>query len=245
MFAAIKKPLALFIAFIFLSAGLHTDIPAQTTLKDAYKKYFLIGAALNSAQFTEADKRGADIVKKQFNTITPENVLKWGQVHPELNRYNFDASDKYVEFGTKNKMFIIGHCLIWHNQTPDWIFRDDKGNAVTREVLLQRMRDHIHTVVGRYKGRIKGWDVVNEALNEDGTMRQTGWYKIIGEDYLAKAFQFAHEADPKAELYYNDYSLETSPNAAAPSRWSKNFWRKIFPSKPLACRDMTAWRGRP
>jgi endo-1,4-beta-xylanase len=192
-------------------AGCFINIPAQTTLKDAYKKHFMIGAALNSAQFTETDKRGAEIVKKQFNTITPENVLKWGLVHPDPDRYDFAAPDKYVEFGVKNKMFIVGHTLVWHNQTPKWVFEDAQGKPLTREALLERLRDHIHTVVGRYKGKIRGWDVVNEALNEDGTMRQTQWYKIIGEDYLAKAFQYAHEADPKAELYYNDYSLENEP----------------------------------
>jgi endo-1,4-beta-xylanase len=108
-------------------------------------------------------------------------------------------------------MFIVGHCLVWHNQVPDWVFRDDKGNFVDRATLLKRMHDHISTIVGRYKGRIQSWDVVNEALNEDGTLRQSPWLKIIGEDYIAKAFQYAHEADPQAQLTYNDYSLENEP----------------------------------
>lgn len=189
-----------------------TNLPiyAQTrpTLKEVFKRDFLVGAALNESQFSERDTRGAALVKAHFNTITPENVLKWESVHPKPDTYDFDAPDSYVNFGVKNKMFIIGHTLIWHNQTPKWVFEDDKGNPVNRDTLLKRMRDHIYTVVGRYKGRINGWDVVNEALNEDGTMRQTQWLKIIGEDYLVKAFQFAREADPKAELYYNDYSLE-------------------------------------
>src|SRR5262245_58200617 len=149
---------------LVMIAGCLTNISAQNSLKDAYKKYFLIGAALNAAQFSERDLRAVNIIEKQFNTITPENVLKWGLVHPEPGRYDFAGPDRYVEFGEKNKMFIVGHTLIWHNQTPDWIFKDDKGAPVTREVLLERMRDHIHTVVGRYKGRIHGWDVVNEAL---------------------------------------------------------------------------------
>jgi endo-1,4-beta-xylanase len=193
---------------LILMMGLFTTAHAQATLKEAFKDSFRIGAALNQSQFTEQDARGAAIVKAHFNTITPENVLKWGLVHPKPDGYAFDAPDRYVAFGEKNRMFIVGHTLVWHNQTPQWVFQDDKGNAVNRETLLARLREHIHTVVGRYKGRIKGWDVVNEALNEDGTMRQTQWMKIIGEDYLAKAFQFAHEADPQAELYYNDYSLE-------------------------------------
>ena len=111
-------------------------------------------------------------------------------------------------------MFIIGHTLVWHSQTPKWVFQDSSGNPLSRQALLKRMHDHIHTVVGRYKGKIKGWDVVNEALNEDGSLRQSPWMKIIGEDYIEKAFEYAHEADPDAELYYNDYSLENKPKRA-------------------------------
>jgi len=178
------------------------------SLKDAYKGIFRIGAALNNAQFEERDPRGTPIVTAQFNTISPENVLKWGLVHPRVDGYNWDPADHYVAFGEKYKMFIIGHCLVWHSQTPRWVFEDADGKPLTREALLERMHDHIRTVVGRYKGRIGGWDVVNEALNEDGTMRESPWYRIIGDDYLLRAFHFAHEADPKAELYYNDYNLE-------------------------------------
>ena len=183
----------------------------QPTLKEAFQNYFLIGAALNANQFSERDSRGAAIVKAQFNTITPENVLKWEAVHPELDKYDFEPGDQYVKFGEKNGMFIIGHTLVWHNQTPRWVFRDGEGKQLTREALLKRMQDHIQKVVGRYKGRIKGWDVVNEALNEDGTMRRSLWLTIIGDDYLQKAFEFAHEADPAAELYYNDFALENEP----------------------------------
>lgn len=202
----------LFLNIIIVCAAFFSSaVQAQTVLKDAFKDSFLIGAALNRDQIFEKDKIGAGIVKRQFNTISPENILKWESVHPEPDKYDFNASDRFVEFGEKNKMFIVGHALVWHNQTPDWVFKDDKGNFVSRDMLLFRMREHIQTVVGRYKGRINGWDVVNEALNEDGTMRDSLWYKIIGEDFIAKAFEFAHEADPNAELYYNDYSLENEP----------------------------------
>src|SRR5690349_22039276 len=190
-------------------AGLATNAYAQPRLKDAYKDDFRIGAALNPAQFTEQDGRGAAIVKDQFNTITPENVLKWERVHPRPDTYDFAAPDRYVEFGEKNQMFIVGHTLVWHSQTPAWVFKDEQGNPVDRETLLKRMREHIATVVGRYKGRINGWDVVNEALNEDGTRRQSPWQRIIGDDYIAMAFRFAHEAAPAAQNYYNDYSLST------------------------------------
>jgi endo-1,4-beta-xylanase len=182
----------------------------QATLKGAFKKDFLIGVAINQRQFTGEDARGVSIINSQFNSITPENVLKWEAIHPRpgADGYNFEPGDRYVEFGEKNHMAIIGHTLVWHSQTPRWVFQDAEGKPLDREALLARMRDHIHTVVGRYKGRIKGWDVVNEALQDNGALRQSQWFRIIGEDYIAKAFQFAHEADPKAELYYNDYSLE-------------------------------------
>lgn len=188
-----------------ISSGASAQTPS---LKNTFKDSFLVGAALNPAQFTEEDARTAALVKAQFNAITPENVLKWERVHPEPDSYNFELPDRYVSFGEANHMFIVGHTLVWHNQVPAWVFQDENGKPADREALLKRMSDHIHTVVGRYQGRINGWDVVNEALEEDGTLRQTPWLKIIGEDYIAKAFQFAHEADPQAELYYNDYNLE-------------------------------------
>jgi endo-1,4-beta-xylanase len=196
-----------------------TDVRAQTTLKEAFKNDFLIGAALNKTEFTDQNTNKAALVKAQFNSVSPENALKWESLHPKLNKFYFTMADRYVQFGLENHMFIIGHTLVWHNQTPDWVFQDDKGNRtverkrcpVDRETLLERMRYHIFKVAGRYKGKIGGWDVVNEALDDDGTLRQSKWEKIIGDDYILKAYQFAHEADPQAELYYNDYSLENEP----------------------------------
>jgi endo-1,4-beta-xylanase len=198
-----------FVAFIFWTANLC----AQPALRDVFQQEFLIGAALNASKFTASEKENGEValIKRQFNSITPENALKWGEIHPEPNRYNFGPADNYVDFGVKNKMFIIGHNLIWHNQTPRWVFEDEQGHPVDRDTLLQRMREHILTVVSRYKGKIKGWDVINEAVNDDGSLRQSNWLKIIGEDYLVKAYQFAHEADPDAQLYYNEYSMENTP----------------------------------
>jgi endo-1,4-beta-xylanase len=182
---------------------------APTTLKDAYRGVFHIGAAINEAESTGSDVRGAAIAATQFDSISPENCLKWERVHPRPDTYAFELADKYVEFGEKNHMFIVGHNLVWHSQTPSWVFEDDKGKPLTRDALLKRMHDHILTVVGRYKGRIQSWDVVNEALNEDGTLRQSKWLQIIGDDFIEKAFQYAHEADPQAQLTYNDYGLES------------------------------------
>jgi endo-1,4-beta-xylanase len=178
------------------------------SLKDAYQGQFRIGAAINTAQINDTDSRGGPIIKAQFNSISPEDCLKWEKVHPEPERYDFTLPDQYVAFGAANAMFVVGHVLVWHNQTPDWVFRDKDGNLLDRDTLLARMRDHITTVVGRYKGRVHSWDVVNEPIGDDGAMRRSPWYQIIGEDYVAKAFEFAHEADPDALLLYNDYSIE-------------------------------------
>jgi len=193
---------------VFSGIILATTAWAQPTLKEAFKNDFLIGVAVNPSQFCESNTNEAAIVKTQFNSISPENVLKWDAIHPLPSQYGFALADRYVEFGLTNKMYVIGHNLVWHSQTPRWVFRDGNGNFVDRDTLLARMREHIFTVVGRYKGKIGGWDVVNEALNENGSLRDSPWRKIIGDDYIAKAFEFAHEADPQAELYYNDYALE-------------------------------------
>ncbi len=180
----------------------------QESLRQAYNGRFLIGTAVNENQAEEADASEASLIALQFDSITPENAMKWGAVQPNRGEFHFDAADRFVEFGSRHDMFVIGHTLVWHSQTPEWLFKDDAGNPVDRSTLLDRMREHIQTVVGRYKGRVKGWDVVNEALADDGTLRDSPWLRIIGEDYIAKAFQFAHEADPSAELYYNDYGIE-------------------------------------
>jgi endo-1,4-beta-xylanase len=210
---AVNK-LFLSLAGLLVMAGNATAQPATPSLKDAFRADFPIGVAVNQSQFSERDPRGNPIILAHFNSISPENVLKWESVHPRADGYAFDAPDQYVKFGEDHQMLVVGHTLVWHSQTPRWVFLGTNGqalqgtNAADREFLLQRMRDHIQTVVGRYKGRIKIWDVVNEALDEDGTLRQSPWMRIIGEDYIAKAFQYAHEADPDAILRYNDYSLE-------------------------------------
>jgi endo-1,4-beta-xylanase len=194
---------------VLLTGGL---LPAQTpTLKDAFKDCFRVGVALNQSQFGQRNAAMAELVKTQFDSISPENVLKWESVHPKPAVYDFALPDAYVAFGQANHLWIVGHNLVWHYQTPRWVFQDDKGQPLGRDALLARLQDHIRTVVGRYKGRINSWDVVNEALNEDGTLRRDSWMKIIGDDYIAKAFEFAHQADPDAELCYNDYSVENQP----------------------------------
>lgn len=197
--------------FLILFLGLFlANCQSQTedvTLKDAFKNNYLIGSAVNMWQIAGKDTNSIKVLKKQFNSITPENCMKWEKIHPKPDEYNFEPADKFVEFGEANNMVIIGHTLIWHSQTPKWVFEHEDGTPLTRDELLARIKDHIFTVVGRYKGRVHGWDVVNEAINEDGTLRDSKWRKIIGDDFIEKAFQWAHEADPDAELYYNDYNM--------------------------------------
>ena len=180
------------------------NLPA---LKDAVKNDFYIGAALNLDQIEGKDPDGLAVVEKHFNSIVSENILKWEEIHPRIDTYNFEPADKYTAIGEKNNMFVVGHTLVWFHQTPDWVFEDQSGTPLNREALLSRMKDHIFTVMGRYKGKIHGWDVVNEAILADGSFRKCPWYEIIGEDYIQKAFEFAREVDPEAELYYNDYDF--------------------------------------
>ncbi|MCC6492738.1 MAG: endo-1,4-beta-xylanase [Pirellulales bacterium] len=175
-------------------------------LKELYADKFRVGVALSTSQVLGEQPEALALAARQYNAITPENLLKWAEVHPEPEKYEFGPADAFVEFGQRHGMFIVGHTLTWHNQTPAWVFEDDAGQPLSRGALLARLRAHIHAVVGRYQGRIHGWDVVNEAFEDDGALRDTPWRRIIGDDYLEQAFRFAHEADPKAELYYNDYN---------------------------------------
>ncbi|MFW6275546.1 MAG: endo-1,4-beta-xylanase [bacterium] len=177
------------------------------SLKDAFSGKFHIGTALNAPQIMGQDSATMEVVKKHFNSIVAENIMKSGMIQPNEGEFNFELADEFVKFGEENNMFIIGHTLIWHSQAPRWFFTDDEGNEVSRETLIERMRNHIHTVVGRYKGRVHGWDVVNEAVLDDGSFRKSKFYEILGEDFIKLAFQFAYEADPEAELYYNDFSM--------------------------------------
>jgi endo-1,4-beta-xylanase len=188
------------------AGGSVASVPA---LKDVFKNDFLIGASVSSDQISGKDTNMISIIESQFNSITPENCLKWDSVHPKPNVYDFEQADRFVAFGEKNKMFIIGHILIDQEMVPDWVFKDANGRNVDRETLLNQMREHIFKVMGRYKGKINAWQVINEPIGRDGRMRKTRWFEILGEDYIQKAFEYAHEADPNAELYYNGQDMLT------------------------------------
>ena len=197
--------------------------PESASLRDTYKGFFHMGVAIGPNQINNAT--ASALVLKEYDCISPENVMKMGPMHPQPGNddssYNFAPADQYVEFGVKNHLFVIGHNLCWHSQLPGWMSQPDAGQAtLTKEVLMQRLKDHIYKVAGRYKGKIGGWDVVNEALADNagqtgnlpnGRRSDSPFNRIIGSpEYILMAFKWAHEADPTAELYYNDYNLDAS-----------------------------------
>ena len=249
-------------AMLLVVASTAQSADAPVTLKAAFKDHFVVGTAVNRSMVTggagfrrsaEQSAQDTELAKAQFNQISPENDLKWQLIHPRegADGYDFAPADAFVNFGLSNKMEVVGHTLVWHSQTPNWVFAGTNpppavtnapappvaaigtnapgtnrpgpgrfgpggfgrydGPRASREELLARMRDHIHTVVGRYKGKVKCWDVVNEALADGpatNVLRKSLWLEIVGPDFIAKAFQYAHEADPDAILRYNDYGLE-------------------------------------
>lgn len=199
---------AILAATFLASCGNTQTTTNGVSLKEAVGDQFLIGTALKVFQSSGRDTNAVNIVKKHFNAIVAENCMKMEEVHPEEGKYTFDQADQFVKFGEDNGLTITGHCLIWHSQCPEWFFQDENGKEVSPEVLKQRMKDHIYTVAKRYKGKLKGWDVVNEAIIEDGSYRKSKFYQILGEEFIPLAFQYAHEADPDAELYYNDYGMD-------------------------------------
>lgn len=181
---------------------------AQTTLKEAYKDAFKIGVAVNDEIVSGKDKASQDIVVKHFNTITLENSMKAALINPKPGVFEYGPADAFIDFGKKNNMFIIGHTLAWHNQTPDWFFQDENGKPKSKEEVAQRLHDHIKAIAGRYAGKVNAWDVVNEVIDDDGSYRQTKWVKGIGsgDEFVRLAFKYAAQYAPNTELYYNDFN---------------------------------------
>lgn len=198
----------LILALLLFSGGGAVAQTAEKGLKDYYKDYFPIGVAVSAWDIKDPAK--VALILSQFNSITPENSMKMAPIHPQEDVYNWADADSIVAFAQAHGLRVRGHNLCWHEQTPGWMFKDKEGNQVTKEVLLKRLKDHITTVVNRYKGKIYAWDVVNEAIDDDSTkfLRNSLWYQICGDDFIIKAFEYAHEADPNAILFYNDYNTE-------------------------------------
>jgi GH35 family endo-1,4-beta-xylanase len=207
-------------ALLGYRARLLAAAQAAASMRDAYKNVFLIGTALDFRRPDEFDAAELALIKTQFNAMTPENSMKPGPVHPQEDTWNWAQADALVDFCTQNGITVFGHTLVWHAQTNPWFF---EGGS--RELTLERLRSHISTLVGRYRGRIAGWDVVNEAISDGGdattgateNLRNSAWVKTVGPDFLVQAFRFAREADPKVALHYNDYSIESGSNTRARS----------------------------
>ena len=215
----------LFLMTATLALSSCNSVPKKTgttvSLKDAYAKDFYIGTALDTNQIMERDPMVSSLIAKEFNSITPENCMKSMFLQPEKDKFDFKMADKFVAFGEKHKMFIHGHTLIWHSQLPKWM--SQIKDSLT---MATAMDNHIATIVGNYKGRIHSWDVVNEALNEDGTLRKSVFLNTYGKEYLTNAFKLAAKADPKTDLYYNDYNLCTPKKREGAIELVKNLQKK-------------------
>ena len=209
---------------LLLPAAAIAALPLQAqSLAEAYRDYWYTGVSVNQWEVA-ADDNGKNehdvtgfiandqtadwpVITRNFNWVVAENCMKCEVIHPREGVYDFTLADQFVDKARAAGMKVLGHCLIWHSQCAPWFHYDDKGQLVSPEVLRKRMREHIQTIVGHFKGRVDAWDVVNEAFEDDGTPRKSLFWQILGTDYIPLAFQYAHEADPTAELYYNDYSM--------------------------------------
>ena len=227
------------VLIVVVSAFAWESAPAQT-LKDAYRDYWYTGVSVNQWQVA-ADKDGSNafdvtgyvsndqtadwpVIVEHFNWVVAENCMKCEVIHPKEGVYDFTLADQFVDKAKAAGMKVLGHCLIWHSQCAPWFHYDAEGKLVSPEVLRKRMREHIYTIVNHFKGRIDAWDVVNEAFEDDGTPRQSLFWQILGTDYIPLAFQYAHEADPSAELYYQDFSM----NKAAKVEGVCNYFRPLI-----------------
>lgn len=180
-----------------------TSTASNSSLKEVFKNDFLIGTAMNTEQIEEKNPGAAKLIPEQFNAVTPENIMKAEVIHPEWNRYDFALADKLVAYAKKNDMKVTAHTLIWHSQTPAFL-----RGIRSADSIKQYFVNHITTVASRYDGKVYSWDVVNEALNEDGTLRNSVFLRNLGEDYIVEAFRLAQKAAPNTKLYYNDYNIE-------------------------------------
>lgn len=223
-----------------------TAFAQPATLRDAYRDYWDMGVSVNQWQVqasseslvmqqnfskdTPADQtKDWETIVRHFNYVVAENCMKCEVIHPKEGVYDFTLADQFVDKARAAGLKVLGHCLIWHSQCAPWFHYDGQGHLVSPEVLKQRMREHIYTVVNHFKGRVQAWDVVNEAFEDDGTPRKSLFYQILGEDYIPLAFQYAHEADPNAELYYNDYSMNKASKVEGVARFFAPLIRKGLP----------------
>lgn len=189
------------------ACAIHTAAE-RTGLAQVYQDDFLVGTAISNATLANDNQHLKALIKREFNAITAENCMKSGLIQPKQGEWDWELADRFVNFGVENDMTIVGHALVWHSQVPSDFFVRPDGSPIDRAELIERMDTHIRTLMSRYQGKIKIWDVVNEAIDEDKGWRQSAWYKTMGNaDYVERAFRLAHEMEPDAQLLYNDYNM--------------------------------------
>jgi endo-1,4-beta-xylanase len=194
--------------------ALPAEAPRPAGLAAAWQKAFRIGVAVSNQTLDQQTPAHLDVIAREFNSVTAENAMKWGEIRPDGVNWRWERADRLVDFAAQHGMHVLGHTLVWHSQVPRGLFTDAAGAPLTRAALLGRMEEHINTLVGRYKGRVHTWDVVNEAIDEGNGWRKSQWQRIIGDDYMEQAFRMARKADPAAKLLYNDYN-EHNPQKRA------------------------------
>ncbi|MBQ9677635.1 MAG: endo-1,4-beta-xylanase [Prevotella sp.] len=232
---------------------------AETTLTDAYRDYWYTGVSVNQWE-VEAEQNATNVfdvtgfvsgdqtadwavIEKNFNWVVAENCMKCEVIHPKEGVYDFTLADKFVDKAKAAGMKVLGHCLIWHSQCAPWFHYDEKGNLVSADVLRKRMREHIYTIVNHFKGRVDAWDVVNEAFEDDGTPRQSLFYQILGTDYIPLAFRYAHEADPQAELYYQDFSMNKAAKVEGVARFFRPLLQQGLPVSAIGMQGHLVLEG--
>ena len=231
--------------YILLSLALPASFLHAQTLQEAYRDYWHTGVSVNQWEVAaeenaknEHDVTGVvssdqtsdwNVVVSNFNTVVAENCMKAEVIHPPEGVYDFTLADEFVEKSLAAGLRVHGHVLIWHSQCPYWFHHDKDGNLVSKEVLKKRMKEHIFTILGHFKGRVASWDVVNEAFEDNGSLRNSLWYQILGEDFIPLAFQYAHEADPTVELYYNDFSMNKASKVEAVCKFFRPLIDKGMP----------------
>ncbi len=188
-------------------SGVAAQVAAPAGLAQVWRDAFRIGVAVSNQTLDNQIPADLDLIAREFNSVTAENAMKWGVIRPDGVNWRWERADRLVDFAAKHGMYVLGHTLVWHSQVPASVFNGADGSRLSRDMLLGRMQDHIATLVGRYKGRVQAWDVVNEAVDEGSGWRRSPWLQIIGEDFMEQAFRYARAADPAVKLLYNDYNM--------------------------------------
>lgn len=212
--AVLKQGIGAIGALELAKLGAIARAQGASGLADAWRDAFYIGVAVSNQTLDNRIPQHLDLIAREFSAVTAENAMKWGVIRPDGVGWQWERADALVKFASDHDMYVLGHTLVWHSQIPRSVFVDAGGAPLDRAALLGRMEQHIHTLVGRYRGRVHAWDVVNEGIDEGDGWRRSEWFRIVGDDYMEQAFRLAHAADPEATLLYNDYNMHNPDKRA-------------------------------